>query len=1119
MTTTERLRSYMGDRQIDRDQLTSLAARYWYVAAFASLIAVALGLRLWGLGDRAIHHDESLHMFYAWELFQGSGYEHIPFMHGPFQFFGSALTFRLFGDSDFTARLLYAAFGAALVGMPFLLRSYIGRSGALIAAGLLAISPTLLYFSRFARNDIYIAVFTLATVIVIWRYLKEQKQSYLYALPVLLMLGFVTKEVTFITTAIFLIYLEFQLTSDLVDQLRASRSMRPVEVALTYVALVPTAWLIAIFWPLLEGPRKRWSLTTLPAAGHLAIIMGTFALPQFAAGVQKIPFLSLGDADVFNGPDEGTVKVLAIVIFFAASAYIGLLWNWRVWAIGAVLFYIPFFLLYTTFFTNGGDIWNVYTFFTNEGGGLWHTSGQFWRGEGGFWTGIWGSLDYWLSQQLVRRGSQPDYYYFITLPVYEFLPLVFATGGALYYAFRGKLEQKLLAAAALLLVVFFSVLPDSVWLIGDYRIHAAFLIAIGAVLVLSIDGFTKFLLFWMLSIFFGITVAGEKMPWLTVHLALPVALLAAKVLDDVLSSVGTAKAAASVEAPPERGRRGGRKEAKGLPFERLLPLGAGATLAVASAATFIAFGPSSATSILPWLLAAAALGAVVWAASSVSWQAAGQVAVVGLFAALLVFTVRAGATAAFDEGTPDSYPQELLIYAQGSPKLGLIREEIERLATESGLGDDLNVVIDNSVNVWPWPWYMRGRPYQLENFDGDFEPKPGSVVLISNANQPKIQPFVDQYQDPIPYKHMWWFPERYKGLDTNGFLGDAFTLDLLNTWRSYFIDRQLRDASESPDMLAYFPNELGFVIDVPVTPDVAGPADPLPAESLEIVGGAGEEAGQFSRPADLVLDAEGNLYVVDSLNHRIQKLARDGSVLTIGSEGADAEEFANPRSDDYQVDDGPWGIGVDADGNIYVADTWNHRIQKFGPDLEFIQEWGGGLFGPRDLAIDSKGNLLVVDTGNHRIVAYTTDGQLVDEIGREGGGEGEFREPTSVSVAANGDIYVADFWNQRIQRFNADFGYLDEISVPTWGSRGVTDRAYIVALPDGRVLATDPANARIIVLAATGEEVASWSLPSPIGSRPVGITVNALGDVYISDGLTSQITRLPLATLLKPRAP
>ena len=99
-------------------------------------------------------------------------------MHGPFQFIGTSLLYRIFGDGDTAARVLPALFGTALVGLPILFRGYLGRMGALATSLLLAFSPTMLYFSRFARNDIYIAVWTLALVALMWRYMDSRKPRY-----------------------------------------------------------------------------------------------------------------------------------------------------------------------------------------------------------------------------------------------------------------------------------------------------------------------------------------------------------------------------------------------------------------------------------------------------------------------------------------------------------------------------------------------------------------------------------------------------------------------------------------------------------------------------------------------------------------------------------------------------------------------------------------------------------------------------------------------------------------------------------------------------------------------------------------------------------------------------
>jgi len=286
---------------------------------YLMLAAVALGMRLWDLGSRAMSHDESLHVFYSWGLAQGNGYEHNPLMHGPFQFFGNALNFILFGDSDFTARLLPVLFGAALVLLPFFLRRYLGRWGALVVATLLAFSPTLLYFSRYARNDIYIAFWTLLLVICIWRYIAERKARYLYIGATALSLSFCTKENSYITVAIFASFL-----------------------------------LIVAGKRLAAGIGRRLALSDLPAPAEYLILIGTLALPLFGAFIELIPGVDLD-------PGLTWPKVLTVVPLLVVSAAIGLRWNVRRWLLSALIFYGIFALFYTTYFTHisgfGSGIW------------------------------------------------------------------------------------------------------------------------------------------------------------------------------------------------------------------------------------------------------------------------------------------------------------------------------------------------------------------------------------------------------------------------------------------------------------------------------------------------------------------------------------------------------------------------------------------------------------------------------------------------------------------------------------------------------------------------------------------------------------------------------------------
>ncbi|MGY8881631.1 MAG: flippase activity-associated protein Agl23, partial [Dehalococcoidia bacterium] len=165
---------------------------------YTGLVLIALAMRLYDLGGRAVHHDESLHGYFAYQLFNGGGYDHNPLMHGMFLFQSVATSFFLVGDSDFSLRLPMALFGTGLVLVPLLLKPRIGQFGALVAGFMLAFSPSILYYSRFARNDIFMAVFTLALVGVMWRYIDERKNRWLYIGAGLVALGFATKETQYI---------------------------------------------------------------------------------------------------------------------------------------------------------------------------------------------------------------------------------------------------------------------------------------------------------------------------------------------------------------------------------------------------------------------------------------------------------------------------------------------------------------------------------------------------------------------------------------------------------------------------------------------------------------------------------------------------------------------------------------------------------------------------------------------------------------------------------------------------------------------------------------------------------------------------------------------------------
>ena len=192
----------------------------WLEAGFFAVMVVALGLRLFELSERTMHYDEAIHLHFSfkladspggaldWPWIFGTDYLHSAWMHGPFQIEMVAAIFTILGNSDFTSRLSYALFGTALVGLPYFLRDHIGRRGALIAAVMLALSPALLYFSRFGRNDIIMMFWAVALFTLMWRYLHAQREPgrrriCLYLASAVLAFMFATKETAYLLVAIF----------------------------------------------------------------------------------------------------------------------------------------------------------------------------------------------------------------------------------------------------------------------------------------------------------------------------------------------------------------------------------------------------------------------------------------------------------------------------------------------------------------------------------------------------------------------------------------------------------------------------------------------------------------------------------------------------------------------------------------------------------------------------------------------------------------------------------------------------------------------------------------------------------------------------------------------------
>jgi uncharacterized protein (TIGR03663 family) len=177
------------------------------VLLFIAAVTLAAGVsRFWRLGDRPLHHDESIHAYQSYSLSKGGDWRYDPAYHGPFLYYVNALVYKVFGASDFTARLMPAIFGLVLIAFAWPLRRWIGKPAAAVYAIFVLTAPHLVYFSRFIREDLYSLVFTLGTILAFQRFLETDRSKWLMLSATSFALAGVTKENAYMTGVLFVAY-------------------------------------------------------------------------------------------------------------------------------------------------------------------------------------------------------------------------------------------------------------------------------------------------------------------------------------------------------------------------------------------------------------------------------------------------------------------------------------------------------------------------------------------------------------------------------------------------------------------------------------------------------------------------------------------------------------------------------------------------------------------------------------------------------------------------------------------------------------------------------------------------------------------------------------------------
>lgn len=1134
------------------------------ILIFAGILLLAVITRFYDLETRVMSHDESLHTYFSWLLYRGQGYQHTPMMHGPLQFHMLALIYFIFGVSDFTARIPAVLFSIATVWMVWNWRDYLGKWGALAASLMLVVSPYMLYYGRYVRNESFTGVAGFLLLYGILRYLEKGEKRYLYFVTAGAVLHFLTKETAFIYAAQALLFLGFFFIARVT---RRPWENSPSLYRAFIIALAATVLLGAIGVGFgianrhaetltggetaapanptgesnpLAAPESQtqpstiflglavialgaavvilflgygWSNMLRERSFDLILLLGTFVLPMMSAFLIKIFEKSLNltiptDAASVNALDARAIGIISVflILLFILSIAIGMFWS-RDWWKYATAFWGPYTIFFTTVFTNAA----------------------------GFFTGVIGSLGYWLVQQGVERGSQPEYYYILVqIPMYEFLPAI----GLIVAIIMGirKLTKRDQAALESDAPADFAVVED--------------------------PGISKFSLFfalmtwWSISSVLAFTVAGERMPWLTYHMTWPMILLTGWAVGQLIEAVS---AQLTDERPGRvalsilvlvvfllavfntmRGLFGANPPFQGTELLQLqatasflLPLIcailAGVLLGylmkndipgLAVVALFIlaliTFGSSiiNGASVLslitgavqdPTLLNSSWLrfgaGFVAFVASIIGivyiirksrTSLFVRLATLSVFGLLLVQTMRTSFRAnyiLYDDA------MEYLVYAHGATGIKEIMTQVEEISERTAGGLNAIVAYDASAPdtgvSWPMVWYLRDFT-ALRSFDKPTRSLREAVaVIVDQKNFDKIDSALGDGFYRFDYIRMWWPNQDYFNLNQARIL-DALTNPQLregifDIWfnRDYTLYGQATGSNSVTKTTWQPADQMRLYVRKDVAAQIwnygVGPAESSASADPY-------EAGTQMLAADVIFN--GDRYAPLGLN-------------------------------------APRAIAAGHNNDLYVADSRNHRILHIATDGSLLQEWGSfgeqltngnvgiGFFNePWGVAVGPDGSVYVTDTWNHRVQKFTEDGQPVKMWGQYGqplpddpATKDSFWGPRGIAVDSQGRVYIADTGNKRIVVFDSDGNYISEFGSAGFDPGQFDEPVGVAVSNDGTVYVTDTWNQRIqsfipsqdgtVFLPSMQWDVNAWFGQS-LDNKPF-IAVGPNGDVFITD--------------------
>ena len=292
-------------------------------------------------------------------------------------------------------------------------------------------------------------------------------------------------------------------------------------------------------------------------------------------------------------------------------------------------------------------------------------------------------------------------------------------------------------------------------------------------------------------------------------------------------------------------------------------------------------------------------------------------------------------------------------------------------------------------------------------------------------------------------------------------------------------------------------------------------------------------SASFGNPLGVAVDGAGVVYVADSSNNRIRKIAVDGTVSTLAGSGASGSADDSGTNATFNA---PAGVATDASGNVYVTDSSNFKVRVISPTGAVKTLAGSGSAGSSDglvseasfgflgdLTLDSSGNIYVADWGNSMIRKITPEGMVttIAGTGNTGSTDGPvssatFYAPRGIAIDTAGNLYVADSGNNKVRKIDTkgDVSTLAGSGVSTFadglGVAASFANPYSVAVDThGNVFVVDTFNVRLRKITADGfvtTVAGSGTFGSADGigtassfSQPTSIATNESGKIYLAE--------------------